>query len=48
MWEVPNLENLLPEDVGTISGNRKLYYEKRDLYHSFADDLLARIEAVEG
>lgn len=48
IWEVPDLPNLLPEDVGTISGNRRMYYEKRDLYHSFADDLLARIKAVEG
>jgi cellulose biosynthesis protein BcsQ len=48
MWEVPDLGNLSPEDVGTVSGNRRLYYEKRELYHSFAVDLLARIEALEG
>ena len=47
IWEIPNLQNIKREDKATISGNRQLYYEKKDLYHSFADDLLSRLSGVE-
>lgn len=47
IWEIPNLPNLLSEDRSTILGNRQTYYEKKELYRTFASDLLARVEGLE-
>ncbi|MFC3034027.1 ParA family protein [Pseudoalteromonas fenneropenaei] len=47
IWDVPNQTNLLPSDRPTISGNREMYFEKRDLYRSFAKDLLSRLEGLD-
>lgn len=47
IWEVPNQTNLHPSDRPTISGNREMYYEKKALYHSFAEDLLSRLEGLD-
>lgn len=47
IWEVPNQRDLLPEDRPTISGNREMYFEKKALYHSFAKDLLSRLEGLD-
>lgn len=47
IWEVPRQANLLPEDRPTISGNREMYFEKQALYHSFAEDLLRRLEGLD-
>lgn len=47
IWEVPNQRDILAEDKSTISGNRDKYFEKKGLYHSFAKDLLSRLEGLE-
>lgn len=47
IWEVPNQETLLSSDKPTVSGNRELYYEKRGLYNSFAEDLLSRLRGLD-
>ncbi|MCU4580979.1 AAA family ATPase [Acinetobacter gyllenbergii] len=47
IWLVPNQNNLLASDKSTISGNRELYYEKKDLYHAFARSLLERLEGLD-
>ena len=47
MWKVPLLSNLQHEDKSTISGNRGTYFEKKEMYHAFAKDLLARTEGLE-
>jgi len=47
MWKIPALVNLAPEDRSTISGNSGMYLEKQDLYHSFAQDLITRLEGLE-
>lgn len=47
IWDVPRQNNLYPEDKPTISGNRELYFEKKALYHSFAEDLLKRLEGLD-
>lgn len=48
MWKVPDLPNLVTEDKGTIAGNKGTYYAKRQAYHSFASDLMSRLQGVEG
>ncbi|MGB0694782.1 MAG: ParA family protein [Rhodospirillaceae bacterium] len=45
MWEVPN-KALDLEDKSTISGNRKRYYDTKERYIEFAEDLCARMEAI--
>lgn len=47
IWDVPNLDNLSSEDKSTVSGNRNMYLEKRDLYHVFASDLISRLKGLE-
>lgn len=47
MWRIPGLANLASEDRSTISGNRGMYQEKQTLYHSFATDLMTRLEGLE-
>ena len=46
IWEVPSQPNLNKSDQGTVIGNRASYYEKKDLYHSFAADLLKRLDGL--
>lgn len=47
MWKVPGVA-LQNEDKSTVSGNRETYIEKKKMYYSFADDLLSRINKIEG
>ncbi|WP_276666495.1 ParA family protein [Thalassolituus oleivorans] len=47
IWEVPSQTNLLPEDRSTVSGNREMYFAKKDLYRDFAEDLLNRLDGLE-
>ena len=47
MWKVPSCENLEGRDKNTISGNRQLYEETRTGFHSFAKDLLTRLDQLE-
>ena len=47
IWKIPDLDNLDSDDKSTISGNRERYYEKRQAYSDFADDLLSRVEGLE-
>lgn len=50
MWELPNVDTeTLKEnkDFDTINGNRKLYFELKEKYKFFADDLLKRVEYLE-
>lgn len=46
MWEVPDNKSIFPEDKGNISGLQQIYYEKKELYHSFAEDLISRLEGI--
>jgi cellulose biosynthesis protein BcsQ len=48
IWKIPDLDSLLADDRSTILGNRQIYYDKKELYHNFAQDLLDRLEALEG
>lgn len=45
MWTVPSA-SLEPEDTSTVSGNRSLFHATRDLYHTFAKDLLERLKSL--
>jgi cellulose biosynthesis protein BcsQ len=47
IWKVPSCGKLDPEHRGTISGNRKQYEKTREGYHTFARDLLQRLENLE-
>jgi hypothetical protein len=47
MWKVPELPQLLQEDRVTVLGNRRIYHEKRDVYHDFARNLLRRVDSLE-
>lgn len=47
IWKVPQLPSLLPVDKRTISGNKNIYIEKREMYHAFASDLMSRLEGLE-
>lgn len=46
MWLVPNAE-LESEDTSTVSGNRKSFSETRDRYHTFATELLTRLDSLD-
>lgn len=45
MWRVPNA-SLDIEDRGTVTANQRSYYETRQNYHDFVQDLLNRITNV--
>ena len=45
MWKVPDAA-LEKDDNSTISGNALRYRETQAAYHTFAKDLLKRVEAV--
>lgn len=47
IWLVPQQSDLLSTDKATISGNRELYFEKKALYHEFANSLLKRLEGLD-
>ena len=47
MWKVPGLSTLLPEDKSTVSGNKDTYIEKKTKYHTFASDLMSRLEGLD-
>ena len=47
MWEVPSCGELEKDDARTISGNRQLYKNTQDGFHTFARDLLTRLEQLE-
>jgi cellulose biosynthesis protein BcsQ len=47
MWKVPLHPGLLHEDKSTISGNKETYFEKKAMYHTFAKDLMSRLENLE-
>ncbi len=42
IWEVPNTD-LDEQDKPTVSGNQSYYYETKDKYKSFTEDLLSRL-----
>lgn len=43
MWKLPKSGVLEPEDSTTISGNRGIYEETQQSYHTFALDLIDRL-----
>lgn len=45
MWQVPDTR-LDPDDKGTVTGNRKIYYETQAQYTEFAKDLLKRLKML--
>jgi cellulose biosynthesis protein BcsQ len=47
MWAVPALGSLGHEDRPTIAGNSKNYIDKREMYQSFAVDLMSRLDGVD-
>lgn len=47
IWDVPSHTGLMAEDKSTVSGNRASYIEKKAMYHSFASDLLSRMDTLE-
>lgn len=47
IWNVPSHRKLSNEDKSTISGNRETYIEKKAMYHTFAKDLMKRLEHLE-
>lgn len=47
MWKVPDT-NLERQDKPTIMGNRQRYYDTKDAYIEFANDLIKRVESLEG
>jgi cellulose biosynthesis protein BcsQ len=42
MWEIPNLE-LDDEELNSVAGNRQKYFETKEKYITFAQDVLKRI-----
>lgn len=47
IWNVPNCSVMEPTDKSTVSGNKGDYLKTKDAYHSFADDLLSRLNKIE-
>jgi len=47
MWAVPSTDNLLSEDKSTVSGNKGEYLATKEKYHTFARDLLSRLEGLD-
>ena len=48
MWKVPSCENLEGPDRNTIVGNRQAYENTQKAFHNFAQDLLTRLNQLEG
>lgn len=46
MWKVPSCENLEPSDKSTIAGNSQRYIDTRIRFHTFAKDLLTRLDQL--
>jgi cellulose biosynthesis protein BcsQ len=46
MWKLPDFGFLDPEDRSTIGGNQQRFKETQDAYHRFAEDFLARVDAL--
>lgn len=47
MWKVPSCDNLEIVDKSTISGNRQSFKDTQIRFHTFAKDLLTRLEQLE-
>lgn len=47
IWQIPSLQNLDPEDRGTILGNRAIYEATREKYIEFANSFLVRISTLD-
>ena len=48
MWKVPSSTNLEASDKSTIAGNSQRYIDTRIRFHTFAKDLLTRLEQLGG
>lgn len=47
IWEIPDLENLEPEDISTIKGNSNTHYKPtKEAYRQFANSLIERINTL--
>ena len=46
MWKLPGCDDLEPEHVSTIRGNRKIYEDTGRKYRKFATDVIERMEAL--
>ena len=46
IWKVPSCGGLESADKSTISGNRATYERTQEKYHTFANDVLNRLEAL--
>ena len=47
IWQVPSCGNIEAADRNTIAGNRARFEATQEDYHTFAQDLLERIQALE-
>jgi cellulose biosynthesis protein BcsQ len=45
MWEIPNL-NLEAEDVSSVTGMKQKFFETKEKYKTFAEDVLKRVEKL--
>lgn len=48
IWDVPHAPDLNPEDKSTILGNRTNYEKTKQMYQKFSQDLLKRLERLDG
>ena len=48
MWKVPSCANLEASDKSTIAGNSQRYMDTRTRFHTFAKDLLTRLNQLGG
>ena len=48
MWKVPNCANLEISDKSTIAGNSQRYIDTQIRFHTFAKDLLTRLDQLGG
>ena len=47
MWKVPSCANLKASDKSTIAGNSQRYIDTQTCFHTFAKDLLTRLNRLE-